>query len=857
MPRNSIGEDSLRRFHPEALAQAQEAVAEAGGQEVFLAGTLAEDGRVSAVRVLARGNSDTVPALFEGLDIRDVVIHNHPSGNLSPSGPDLALASAYAAHGHGMFIIDNEAHSVYVVVEPFTRKKATRLAAAELQAFFRPDGPMARHLAGFELRPQQSAMMEAIAEAFNGDGFSVIEAPTGVGKTFAYLLPAILWTLRNKERVVISTRTINLQEQIIHKDIPLIRRALGLEFAACLVKGRNNYVCLRKLGNALAEMTLFEEESAKVQLEAVAEWARTTEEGSLSDLSFVPSRDLWEKIRSEADTCAMGRCPNQQKCFVGKARRAMAGADVLVVNHHMLFSDLAVKKEADDFTSMAVLPAFHRLILDEAHSVEDSATEYLGVSATRMGARTQLNRLHRTEGGRERGLFPLVRFKLARECSQLPAEDYARLLDLLEKEAAPALDAARDALETVFGALRELAGGLSGQIGREIKWRLTEEVLAKPELREMHTVCTLPAVGAVRALSRVLEALVRRLGDIPRGPDNAEPPLVSEALELNACRMRLEAVADTLAECTSETLQENTVRWVEMDSDNDRYVRVVRCPLEVGKPLAEWVYPQFTTLVMTSATLTVERKFAYFFQRLGLNLVAEERIKTLALDSPFDFKSQVMVCVPTDLPDPGDRAFLEQGVEAVWQVLEHTRGHAFVLYTSFAAMNHAYRKLEDRLRAAGITALCQGKATRTQLLEEFRRDTSSVLFATDSFWEGVDVAGDALQCVILPKLPFRVPTEPVQEARAGAIEAAGGNAFMEYSVPQAVIKFRQGFGRLIRRRTDWGAVVILDRRVTTKYYGRIFLKSLPDLDVDAGLSETVLKKLGGFFKARRKTGKKP
>ncbi|MBW7865375.1 MAG: DEAD/DEAH box helicase family protein [Candidatus Hydrogenedens sp.] len=848
------GEKSLNRFHPEALAGLQEAIHEAGGREVFFAGALAPDGRVERVRVLARGNASAVPALFEGLDIRDVVVHNHPSGDLTPSSPDLTLASMYGAHGHGMFIVDNEAHTVYVVVEPFTQKKAALLKPRELETMFRPNGPMARHLQSFEVRPQQAAMLEAIADAFNTDTFAVIEAPTGVGKTMAYLLPALVWALRNKERVVVSTRTINLQEQIMFKDIPLLRRCLGEDFEACLVKGRNNYLCRRKMERAFSEMTLFEEESTRQRLEAIAEWAEHTEDGSLSDLPFVPGRELWEKVNSEADTCPGSRCPNQQKCFVGRARRAMGRADLLVVNHHMLFSDLALKKEANDFTSMAVLPVYHRVILDEAHAIEDSATEYMGVSATRAAALILLGRLLRTEGNRERGLLPLIRMRLTKECPQVAVAEFEKFQDLLDSLLLPAYASARQAVTAWFNAMRGLAGELSGQIGRDIKWRLTPPVLERVELREMHTDHTLPTVESLRQLARLLDDLSRRLRGIPSRPQDTEPPLMTEILELNACRDRMASLANVLSECTSAELQENTVRWIEMDSQNEQWVRVVRCPLDVGKPLAEWVYEHLKTMVMTSATLTVERRFDYLFHRLGLNLMPEGRVSPLMLDSPFDHREQAMVCIPTDMMDPADRSFLDESVESIRQVLKMTRGHAFVLFTSFYALNHSFRSLEEELRRAGITPLCQGKATRTQLLDEFRRDMSSVLFATDSFWEGVDVAGEALQCVILPKLPFRVPTEPILEARAEAIEAAGGNAFMEYSVPQAVIKFRQGFGRLIRRRSDWGAVVILDKRVITKYYGRIFLKSLPDVPIIRTPRDGVYNALETFFNQRREQG---
>lgn len=852
-----LGENILQRFVPHAALLMQEAIAETGGREVFFAGSLDAQGRVAEVRVCARGHASAVPALFEGLKIRDVVIHNHPSGDLSPSEADLELASVYVAQGHGVYIVDNDVTRVYVVVEPFLPEQMQPLVREELDALFGAQGGMARTLPQFEARPQQVKMMEVVAEAFNREGIAVIEAPTGVGKTMAYLLPAAMWALRNKERVVISTRTINLQEQIVFKDIPLLRRALGENVECCLVKGRSNYVCLRKLERALSEATLFDDAQTQAQLKGLAEWVDRTEDGSKSDLPFVPERELWERVCSEADTCNVGRCPNPKKCFVGRARRNMAKSDLIVANHHMLFSDVAIKREAGDFSTLGVLPSYRRVIFDEAHSIEDSATEYLGVNATLAGMLSAMNRLYRIERGRERGVIPLLKYKLMKECPQLSVSDYELMLRNIDENFLPALAIARDRLVQAFGALRELAAAKCGQIGRDIKWRLTQNVLLDPDLRHVHVVEVMPAVEAVRELIKFGQALQRRLDAIEPGPQQQESPVVSDLLQLKAYLGRLESMNNALEESTSEELEKNTVRWIEIDARHDGTVRVARCPLHVGQPLAESLYDNLKTVVMTSATLTVEQNFHYLFSRLGINLVDSRRVEAISLDSPFDYEEQALLAITSDNLNPTDPGFQDETVECLKLALEITRGHAFILFTSFSALEHAYRRLANGLRAQGITPLQQGEAARTQLLERFRSTPSSVLFGTDSFWEGVDVAGDALQCVILPKLPFRVPTEPILEARAEAIEAEGGNAFMDYSVPQAVIKFRQGFGRLIRRRSDRGAVLVLDRRILTKRYGRAFLNSLPPIRISRGPKRGVFLALSEFFKGGDDNGRHP
>lgn len=846
MPK-ALGEDILQRFTPDAARLLQEAIEQAGGNEVLCAGSLDGAGRLYEIRTLARGHAGAVTAQFEQLDVRDVVIHNHPSGELTPSNADLELAAMYSAHGHGVYIVDNLATRVYVVVDPFLPRDAVRLDDRELASTLSPSGMLARQMPDFEVRPQQTRMMEAIARAFNEDGIAVIEAPTGVGKTFAYLLPAVLWAVRNRERVVITTRTINLQEQIVHKDIPVVRKCIEENFTACLVKGRGNYLCLRKLERAQSEATLFDDEETQEKLQAIVEWSEHTKDGSLSDLPFVPGRELWDRVCSEADSCTMGRCPNSKQCFVGRARREVAKADIVVANHHMLFSDIAIKQEMGNFTSLAVLPAYKRVVFDEAHSIEDSATEYFGVSATKLGAQATFGRFVRMERGRERGLLPLLRARLVKDCPQLSITDFEAIQQALDGQFIPALTEARDLVRLAFDALRELTAAKCGQVGRDIKWRLTPEVLADASVRRLHEDRIVPAVEALRLAVRHGNALHRRLKAIKPAPNEEVPAIEGEVALLGAYARRLENLANTLAEGTSAELQENTVRWVEIDARRDQFVRIARCPLDVGQPLAEWVYENLQTIAMTSATLTVKKEFAYLFGRLGLDRVPRERVDAIALDSPFDFDSQAILAMVDDLPEPSDRSFVDRTVGHIGEALKISRGHAFVLFTSFYALDFTYRQLADDLRNRGITPLRQGEATRTQLLDRFRSDTSSVLFATDSFWEGVDVAGESLQCVILPKLPFRVPTEPILQARAEAIEQAGGNAFTEYSVPQAVIKFRQGFGRLIRRKSDRGVILVLDRRIVTKYYGKMFLESLPSLRRIRGGWDRVSPALEAFF----------
>ncbi len=848
---NEIGQNASGRILPDAAAVMRTAIDETGGREVFFAGELDGKAMLKSVRVLARGQEGAVPAFFEGLQTREVVIHNHPGGDISPSDADMELSQVYGHNGHGVYIVDNDVERIYVVVEPFLEKDKHRLDADSLSKVFRPDGALARNIQGYEVRPQQNTMLGHAAWAFNDNGIAVVEAPTGVGKTIAYLLPAVKWAVQNRERVVIATKTINLQEQIMFKDIPVLKKCLSDKFEAVLVKGRSNYLCLRKLQQALSESTLFDDEDDEASLRSLTEWARKTADGSRSDLPFMPKRELWTQVCSEADSCLGNACPSAKKCFFMLARRKVAGADLIVANHHIVFSDLSVKKEKGDFNALGVLPEYKRIIFDEAHNIEDSATAYFGAEATFNGAMALLGRFIRRDRLHERGLVPYIKLKIMKDALTLSKLEAEKIFELIDEKLTPSLVATKEALTAAFSALRSLAAEKCGKLGSDIKWRLTEDELSDSELREIHGVYVMSAVQEIRGCVQHCNALYGKIKDIKPDPKQLEQPLLTEKVQLRAYRDRLQRLANVLSEVTGEELEKNTVRWIEIDARKPKIVRLARCPLDVGEPLAEWVYANLNTVFMTSATLAVQGKFDYLFSRIGLDRVKEREIQSAVLDSPFCFEKQALLCLPSDTAAPNTDDFLDEGVDMVRQILSITRGHAFVLCTSFYSLNYVYDRLQVELKELGILPLRHGSATRTQLLEQFRNDKASVLFATDSFWEGVDVAGEALQCVILMRLPFRVPTEPVLQARSEAIEAAGGNSFMGYTVPQAVIKFRQGFGRLIRRKSDHGAIVVLDNRIVTKRYGKMFLNSLPGVGKATGSRQDVYSELKKFFEERK------
>lgn len=822
----------------------QQHIAEAEGNEVFLVGRLNDELMVVGVEVFARGNETSAPALMQVARPGDVVIHNHPSGTLRPSGADMHVASILGNDSVGFYIVNNTVSDIYVVVEPFAEKKATPIDPKVLAQIIAEDGPIAKKLESYEYRPQQIEMIETVSRALNENKISVVEAGTGTGKTLAYLLPAIQYAVQNKERIVVSTNTINLQEQLIHKDLPFLSSVLDQKFRAVLVKGRTNYGCKRKLAEAEQEIDLFSEEGDRAELQAIIAWSKSTKDGSKSDLNIEPRPEVWEKIQSERDTSLKTRCPFYNECFFYSARRQAAGADILVANHHLLFSDLAVRSVFGS-SENAVLPAYDRIIFDEAHNVEEAATNYFGDAITYLGLQRILYRLYRKKDDQEKGLLTFLAGKLTRYAGALPHEKFLSAQRFIQEEAIRGVESLSfllmETMEQIyFLFLRNADSGFA-----EVKQRLTAGFVRR---KEWQNEVLVRAKKLVQKLREYTGSVSKFLVEIDNVKHKLGPTVVSLTIDLQAQCNRLDAAANTIERVLLIEDEEN-VRWIEVKEGykQSKVVRLRSAPLEVAGILKEQVYSKFKNVVMTSATLTVENSFDFLKRRLGLDLLKPQQILEQALASPFDFERQTLVAIPTDISDPSDARFVEDLQRFIPQAIEISRGRAFVLFTAYGLLNVLHNRLKPEIESLGYNVYRQGQENRHRLLERFKNDVSSVLFATDSFWEGVDVHGEALELVIITKLPFKVPSEPIIEARVEAIERRGGNAFLEYALPQAAIKFRQGFGRLIRRKTDRGAVLVLDKRVMTKSYGRIFLNSLPKCKIVAGPSAEVFNEMREFF----------
>jgi len=615
-------------------------------------------------------------------------------------------------------------------------------------------------------------MATAVEEALAEGRHLVVEAGTGVGKSFAYLVPILQRIADGGGPIIIATRTIALQEQLVLRDLPTLIGALKSlnlpEIPFALVKGRGNYVCRRRLEMAHAEGAGSLDENQFEQIGAVRAWAERSRDGSLADLPFKPDPAVWEAARAEAGNCLHKRCEFYESCAYQRSRREMFQAKLLIANHAIVFADLAVREAGGKF-----LPDYEALVLDEAHEAEEGAAEHFGVSVSGYAVSRQIARL--AGSGRRGGLFDLV---------DAPRGMRAACAEV------------RDASKDLFQSVERLRGKAS-----EARMRRPGE-FADP-------------------LSRPLLHLVRELKE--HHGSIKDPGL---ALEWKARADRLEDIAHSVQLVHSQA-DPDLVYWAEGRGRRDRSV-LRAAPVEVAAVLRRTLFRRARSVVLTSATLRVGGSFEHLQRRLGL----QEPV-TLGLGSPFDFRKQCRLVLYPSLPDPREAGFEAGSIDAIRKLVLESGGGAFLLFTSHRALQHSHAALEKEFRANGMRVMRQGGDLRQQqIVDEFRKDRNCVLFATDTFWQGIDVRGENLRLVVLSRLPFAVPDHPLQQARTERVEDNDGDPFRELSLPQAVLKLRQGFGRLIRSHEDRGTVAILDPRVVTKWYGRTFLKSLPDCKVE-------------------------
>jgi ATP-dependent DNA helicase DinG len=650
----------------------------------------------------------------------------------------------------------------------------------DISLIFADSGPLATALAGFEPRQGQRQMAATVASAIESGGTLLAEAGTGTGKTLAYLIPAIL----SRQRVLVSTGTKNLQEQIFFKDLPTLHEAIGIPFTATLMKGRSNYLCLHRFQSFEAEDSneLFERPEKAVFLPVIQEWAKTTTTGDRAELRDLPEDlPLWKEISADADTCLGTECPRYGDCYITLMRQRAAESDVVIVNHHLLCADASVRKSAYG----EVIPSCATLVVDEGHQLEDIATQYFGIAFSN----------HRVDD--------LVR-------------DAQRLLASSSFQPQQAETLAR-ALTRVSMHAHGFFTGLSlGRVSNpnEARVRYTAEAFGE------HSGDALALIGSLEGLEATLALIQQQPGSVD--VDETVATLQRRAGELRSDLRFLMRADDP-----------DFVFYVETRGKGGFFLRA--SPIDVSRIVRESLFDRYRTVVLTSATLAVDGSFAYVKGRLGLRDADEIRVP-----SEFDFRTQALLYLPRHMPPPKSPTFVEAVAREAIALVRHSQGRAFVLFTSYKVL-HAVRPFIEM--AVPYPVLVQGSAPRSALIDEFRSAGNAVLLATSSFWQGVDVVGEALSCVVIDKLPFASPGDPVTSARIDAITARGGDAFADYQVPLAILALQQGLGRLIRHRADRGVLAVLDPRLRTMGYGRRFLASLPPAPVTYDLST-----VGQFFK---------
>jgi ATP-dependent DNA helicase DinG len=821
------------RIAPGIRAYLASEISAAGGREVCFVAQMDRDGVVTGARAVARGTADVVLALPGGATRGEVVLHNHPSGVLEPSGADLNVAVRLHDAGVGFGILNNDASELYVVVEVPRDRPVVPIDPFDVIDTIGEKGPIAGQLTRYEDRPTQRDMAAHIADGYNDGGVQLLEAGTGVGKSFAYLVPALAWARANGERTVVSTNTINLQEQLVGKDLPLLRKALTTEDYSptfALLKGWRNYLCLARLHQAVgAQRTLLEPEKHE-ELLAIGEWAGHTADGTLSDLPVMPSGEVWDEVSAEPDLCTRLKCPHFDRCFLFRARRRAAEADVVVVNHHLLAADLSVRQAQDNWQDAAVLPPYRRLILDEAHHLEDVAANHLGIQVTSRAVRRLLARFERNG----RGLAPTLSHEL--QSSGDPSSHAS--LDLLRQRLLPAIGDARRATETLFLRLYQRLEDIPGG-----QFRLDDTFAQDPIWDQGLAFDLDAALGAFRSLRETVETIADRLSQAEETERRGQ--LLQE---LRGVIRRLESLSDGL----NRTLRPGpggapTVRWMER-SARGQHVGLSAVPLDLAPLLRELLFDRLRTVVLTSATLAAAGDFTFLESRLGLSGESSPVTVREILASPFDYPSQCVFGVPNDLPEPreDEPAHGAAVVQVVTDLAYASDGGMFVLFTSHAALRRAAQELRTGL-GERWPILVQGESPRDVLLRRFRELENAILLGTDSFWEGVDVPGRALRTLILNKLPFKVPSEPITAARLERLAEEGLDGFMNYLLPHAALKLKQGFGRLIRSRQDTGIVILLDSRVVTKRYGPLLLSGLPRAERVVGSWVQVRTKCEDFF----------
>ena len=801
--------DIKDRFSEESLQTIKKYLEEQNNKSMIFKATFDEDELIQEPFFLSLYKKKSFEEILTKVARNEVVIRTTKPNQLYPSDMELELSEElYTRRNIAYCLLSSDLDDFYFVQDI----DRIFLEDIDIKNYFSKNGILAKEIKAFEYRQEQEEMAQYIQEAINEDRKIIVEAGTGTGKTLAYLIPAIKWAVVNKKKVIIATNTINLQEQLLLKDIPLAKSIIKDEFSYVLVKGRNNYVC-KRLFNELAlgkniDIGTFSIE-AREQIEYILKWGNKTKTGDKAELPFEVYPDVWELVQSTTELCLGKKCPYRKECFYMKTRMEKMEADILISNHHVFFADLNVRAETDFDSEYLILPRYDMVIFDEAHNIESVARSYFSVEVSKISFTRLLNRIYQRKNKRKKEKSALIRVEDTIDEKDLEdSQQYIDLLNTLKEE----ISILQNIGDEYFDEIRKI---YETNTEAPIKKSLNNFEMTKSRFLEN-----------LREKKDIFQTKLADFLNLMMSFNNVideEKDKNPEVINFNNHLKMFKAYIDSFKFINSFE-DDNYIYWLDINSKRTNVV-LTATPLNIAQKLGTVLFDNLDRLVFASATIVVNGSFDYFKKSLGLD---EEDCIEVIIKSPFDYNEQMSVYIPSDIQDSENiNAFVSDASRFILNILLKTNGKAFILFTSYTMLNQIYYSISKKLKDKGFEVFLHGDKPRSQLIKEFKEAENPILFGTTSFWEGVDVQGENLSNVIITKLPFLVPTDPVVSAISKKIEENGGNSFTDFQLPEAIIKFKQGVGRLIRKKTDSGNIFILDNRILKKRYGSLFINALP------------------------------
>ncbi|AGM23347.1 ATP-dependent DNA helicase [Fusobacterium animalis] len=801
--------DIRDRFSEESLQTIKKYLEEHNNKSMIFKATFDEDEKIQKPFFLSLYKKKSFEETLTKVGKNEVVIRTTKPNQLYPSDMELELSEElYTRRNIAYCLLSSDLDDFYFVQDI----DRIFLEEIDIENYFAKDGILAKEIKGFEYRQEQEEMAQYIQDAINEDRKIIVEAGTGTGKTLAYLIPSIKWAVTNKKKVIIATNTINLQEQLLLKDIPLAKSIIKDEFSYVLVKGRNNYVCKRLfnelvLGKSIDIETFSME--AREQIEYILKWGNKTKTGDKAELPFEVYPDVWELVQSTTELCLGKKCPYRKECFYMKTRMEKMEADILISNHHVFFADLNVRAETDFDSEYLILPRYDMVIFDEAHNVESVARSYFSVEVSKISFTRLLNRIYQKKNKKKKEKSALIRVEDTVDEKNLEdSEQYIYLLNTLKEE----ISILQNIGDEYFDEIRKI---YETNTEAPIKKSLNNFEMTKSRFLEN-----------LREKKDIFQGKLADFLNLMMSFNNVideEKDKNPEVINFNNHLKMFKAYIDSFKFINSFE-DDNYIYWLDINSKRTNVV-LTATPLNIAQKLSTVLFDNLDRLVFASATIVVNGNFDYFKKSLGLD---EEDCIEAIIKSPFDYDEQMSVYIPSDIQDSENiNAFVSDASKFILNILLKTNGKAFILFTSYTMLNQIYYSISKKLKDKGFEVFLHGDKPRSQIIKEFKEAENPILFGTTSFWEGVDVQGENLSNVIITKLPFLVPTDPVVSAISKKIEEDGGNSFMDFQLPEAIIKFKQGVGRLIRKKTDSGNIFILDNRILKKRYGSLFINALP------------------------------